>query len=59
MDLYYDGKGFIYTDYKTKYIINHNYEIKIQGKKSNKACFVTAGRVTDANEFKLKKYTRI
>lgn len=59
MDLYYDGKGFIYTDYKTKYIINHNYEIKIKGKKSNRVCFITAGRVTDANEFKLKKYTKI
>ena len=59
MDLYYDGKSFIYTDYRTKYIIHPNYKIKINGKKVHKVNFVTAGRVTDPKEFTLKKYIKI
>ena len=28
MDLYFDGKAFVYTDYKSKFIIHPNYDIK-------------------------------
>lgn len=59
MDLFYDGKSFVYTDYKTKYIIHPNYKMKIDRKKISKVNFVTAGRVADPNEFKLKKYIKV
>lgn len=29
MDLFYDGKNFIYTDYNAKFIVHPNYELKI------------------------------
>ena len=36
MDLFHDGTSFIYTDYKNKFIIHPNYELKIDGKKKKK-----------------------
>ena len=59
MDLFFDGKSFIYTDYKTKYIIHPNYKMKIDRNKISKVNFVTAGRVADPKEFKLKKYIKV
>ena len=59
MDLYFDGEKFIYTDYKAKFIVHPNYEMKIKGKKTQKVNLVTAGKVTDPKEFKIKKYRRI
>ena len=51
MDLYYDGDSFIYTDYKSKFIVSPNKPIKIDGRKLEKVNFVTAGKVTDPTEF--------
>lgn len=59
MDLFFDGKSFIYTDYKTKYIIHPNYKMKIDRNKTSKVNFVTASKVKDPTEFKLKKYTKV
>lgn len=58
MDLYYDGKSFVYTDNKIKFIINPNYEMKISRKKTKKVAFITAGK-TSMREFKMKKYRKI
>lgn len=58
MDLYYDGKVFVYTDYKTKYVVNPSYELKIDRSKKRKVAFVTAGK-TDGTEFKLRKYVKV
>lgn len=66
MDLYWDGDSFIYTDYKDKFIIKPNYEIKIKttqnGKKhvkKRKVCLVTTGKVKNAREFTLARYTKV
>ncbi len=59
MDLYCDGECFIYTDYRTKYIIHPNYEMKINRMKTRKVNFVTAGKVTDKDEFKHPRYVRV
>jgi len=67
MDLFWDGDAFIYTDYKVKFIISPNYEIKIKLKTKNgkkhikkkKVCLVTAGRVSDTSEFTLPKYRKV
>ena len=59
MDLYYDGKAFIYSDYKNKYIVNPNYKIKIRGKKKKIVNFITAGKVNDPKEFNLRKYVKV
>lgn len=58
LDLYYDGKSFVYTDYNNKFILNTNYELKIDRQKTKKVTFVTAGK-TDGTEFKMKKYKKI
>lgn len=63
MDLFWDGDGFIYTDYSIKFIVKPNYEIKTAKKgkhtKEKKTCLITAGVVTDPNEFKRKEYQRV
>ena len=59
MDLFYDGSVFVYTDYKAKFIVHPNYEIKTPKGKTNKVNFITATKVTDSNEFRLPKYRRI
>lgn len=59
MDLYWDGECYIYTDHKYKYIVNPNYELKINRNKKRKVSFVTAGRVTDDDDFNNPKYTKI
>jgi len=60
MDLFWDGDGFVYTDYRIKFIVKPNYEIKTKKKskrqKEKKLCLVTAGVVTDPNEFKRIEY---
>ena len=58
LDLYYDGKSFVYTDNKVKFIINPNYEMKISRNKTKKVAFITAGK-TNEREFKMKKYRKI
>lgn len=61
MDLYYDSelKNFVYTDYKTKYIISPSYEIKIAKDKVRKVAFVTACGNVKAIDFTLRKYKKI
>lgn len=59
MDLFYDDEAFVYTNYKTKYIVHPNYEIKTEDGKNKKVVFITAGKVTDPNEFKLPKYKKV
>ena len=59
MDLYFDGKAFVYTDYKSKFIIHPNYDININRNKVKKVNYITATKVNDANEFKLKKYSKV
>ena len=66
MDLFWDGNGFIYTDYHVKFIIKPNYQIKIKtnqkGKKHysvRKVCLVTAGTVSSKNDFSDPKYHKI
>jgi len=59
MDLYYDGEVFIYTNGKSKFILNPNYEMKISKTKRQKVNFITATKVTDKNEFNGKRYIRV
>ena len=59
MDVYFDGAVFVYTDYKNKFVVHPNYDIKISRKRKRKVTFVTAGVVTDVNEFILPKYKKI
>lgn len=59
MDLFYDGNGFVYTDMKTKYVVHNNYKIKLNRNRQRTVMFVTAGKVTDPNEFYQQKYIKI
>lgn len=60
MSKYWDGRAFIFTNHKIKFIVNPNYELKINRKSKMKVCLVTAGTVTDQNEFsKLRKYEKV
>ena len=58
MDLYYDGKVFVYTNYRNKFIVHPNYELKMEGGKVRKVNFVTASKA-GREEFKLPKYIKI
>lgn len=58
MDLYYDGKVFVYTNYKNKFIVHPNYELKMEGGKVRKVNFVTASKA-GRDEFNLPKYRKI
>lgn len=51
MDLFWDGECFIYTDYVNKFIIHPNYELKINRRKSRKVSYITAGKVTNPEQF--------
>ena len=59
MDLYYDGEVFIYTDYKNKFIVHPNYEMKISRNKEKYVNFITATKVTKAIEFENPKYKKV
>ena len=59
MDLFYDGTSFVYTDYKNKFIIDPNYELKLKNGKTMKVNFVTAGIATDPTEFNNPRYRRV
>lgn len=67
MDLYWDGEAFIYTDYRNKYILKPNYELtfKMKGengkikKKTRIINLTSASKVTQTNEFDLKKYRKL
>lgn len=59
MHKYFDGEAFIYTDYKVKFIVYSNYRLKLAKGKTRVVNLVTAGKVTDVNEFKNKRYERV
>jgi len=59
MHKYYDGEIFVYTDYKIKFIVHPNYRLKLPNGKRRVVNLITAGKVTDKNEFKQKKYEPI
>lgn len=59
MDLYWDGECYIYTDYINKFIAHPSYEMKISHNKTRKVAFVTAGKVTDVNEFRIARYKKV
>jgi hypothetical protein len=59
MDLYYDGKCFIYTDGLSKFIVHPNYKMKISREIVAQVNFITATRVKDPAEFTLPKYRKI
>ena len=59
MDLFYDGECFIYTDYKSKFVLHPNYEMKIDRNNVRKVNFITTSSVSDSEEFKMQKYQKI
>ena len=61
MSLYYDTRtgNFTYTDGHAKYIINPNYERKINRKKKNVVDFITASKIKNMQEFVMQKYIKI
>lgn len=56
MDLFFDGESYVYTNYKSKFIIHPNYKIANKGKR---VAFVTASKVNDIREFLLPKYEKV
>jgi hypothetical protein len=61
MDLFYDIEtgNFTYTDYSNKFIINPAYKTKLNKKSTDLVCFITASKITDIFEFRMKKYIKI
>ncbi len=59
MDLYFDGKCFIYTDGLSKFIIHPNYKMKVNREQVKLVNFITATKVKDPAEFTLPKYRKI
>lgn len=59
MDLYHDGDAYVYTDYKSKFIVHPYYDVKTAKGKMKKVNYITATRVLDQNEFKQKKYRKV
>ena len=66
MDLFWDHDGFIYTDYRVKFIIKPNYEIKMKLKNKGRkhqivrrVCLVTAGVVSSKYDFTDPRYKKI
>lgn len=61
MRLYYDtaSKNFTYTDGKNKFIINPNYQLKLQSGKTVVVNYITATKMRDNNEFNMNKYVEV
>lgn len=61
MDLYYDSlkKNFVYTNYKEKYIIDPDRELREIIGKPRKVAFVTASIVEDVTNFRMRQYKKI
>ena len=59
MELYYDGKCFIYTNSQSKFIIHPNYKMKINRDLIATVNFITATRRIDKQEFNGKRYIKI
>ena len=67
MRLYWDSEGggaYVYTDFKKKFIVKPNQEIKVRdanGKRSKikSVCLITGGKVTDKSEFNKTNYERV
>ena len=60
MRLYFDTnkKNFVYTDFKSKFVIQPNRKIKVFNHKAIKTNFVTASK-TSSQEFNMKNYIEI
>ncbi len=58
MDLYYDGKCFIYTDGQSKFIVHPNYKMKVNREIVKLVNFITATKIKDPAEFTLPKYRK-
>lgn len=60
MHIFYDKvkQNFIYTDYKSKFIVHPNYRIKIFKHKSVKANFITASKAQEL-DFNGKNFVKI
>lgn len=59
MSKYYDGEAFIFTDYRVKFIIKPGYKLKLRNGRKEVVNLITAGRVTDRNEFLKREYVKI
>lgn len=59
MDLYFDGESYIYTDYKSKFIIHPNYAIKTGKGKSRKVAFITAGKANKTEFNDRRRFAKI
>ncbi len=59
MDLYFDGESYIYTDYKSKFIIHPNYVLKTGKGKSRKVAFITAGKANQTEFNDRVRFTKI
>ena len=51
MDVYENTGALIFTDYKNKYIVEVNKEIKLNGNKSKVCCHISSSHITDIKEF--------
>lgn len=60
MRLYYDTnkRNFVYTDFRSKFVIQPNRKIKVFNHKAIKTNFVTASK-TSSQEFNMKNYIEI
>lgn len=61
MRLFYDieNKNFVYTDGKNKFIVEPNYELKINRAKFKVVNYKTASKLEDTKEFNMKKYVEL
>lgn len=60
MEIYHDGKAFIYFDRSRneKFVLHSGYELKVKNKKEKIVNYIS-GSKTNATEFNLPKYRRI
>lgn len=61
IDLYYDSRtgSFTYTEGESEYVVHPNYEIKMPEGKRKLVNFITASKVIDKYEFRMKEYKKI
>lgn len=61
MTLYFDqnNSNFVYTDGKNKFIVEPNYELKINRAKFKVVNYITASKLEDTKEFNMKKYVEL
>lgn len=61
MSIYFDKEThrYTYTDYKNKYILEPNQKIKLANGRVYAVTLVTATKMRNTNEFRMKKYKKI